>query len=102
MAEYIDREILMKFPIRRDHCDKEHANEHFINGIETVMEYAENLPAADVELVRHGRWIEYPVAHYYKCSECRYTVPYRKAALMSGKRQYNYCPSCGAKMVSEE
>lgn len=58
----------------------------------------DSLPAADVEPVRHGRWIEYPVAHYYKCSECRYTVPYRKAALMSGKRQYNYCPSCGAKM----
>ena len=55
MAEYIERETLMKFPIRRDHCDKEHANEHFINGIETVMEYAENLPAADVEPVK--RWI---------------------------------------------
>lgn len=55
MADFIDRETLMKFPIRRDHCDKEHANEHFINGIETVMEYAENLPAADVEPVR--RWI---------------------------------------------
>lgn len=54
MAEYINRETLMKFPIRRDHCDKEHANEHFINGIETVMEYAENLPAADVE---QGNWI---------------------------------------------
>lgn len=48
MAEYIDREELMKFPIRRDHYDKEHGNEHFIYGIETVLEYAENLPAADV------------------------------------------------------
>lgn len=57
MADYIDREMLMKFSIRRNHCDKEHANEHFINGIETVMEYAENLPAADVEPVRHGRWV---------------------------------------------
>lgn len=48
MADYIEREALMKLPIRRDHCDKDHANEYFINGIETVMEYAENLPAADV------------------------------------------------------
>lgn len=48
MAEYIDREELMKFPIRRNHYDKEHGNEHFIYGIETVLEYAENLPAADV------------------------------------------------------
>lgn len=53
MADYIDREALMKFPIRANRCDKEHANEHFINGIETVMEYAEHLPAADaVEVVR--------------------------------------------------
>lgn len=48
MVEYIDREELMKFPIRRNHYDKEHGNEHFIFGIEAVMEYAENLPAADV------------------------------------------------------
>lgn len=51
MADFIDRETLMKFPIRRDHCDKEHANEHFINGIETVMEYAENLPTVDAVIV---------------------------------------------------
>lgn len=51
MAEYIERKTLMKFPIRRDHCDKEHANEHFINGIETVMEYAENLPTVDAVIV---------------------------------------------------
>lgn len=40
----IDLDELMKFPIRRDHCDKENANPNFINGIETVFEYAENLP----------------------------------------------------------
>ena len=48
MAEYIERGALMQFPIRRDHYDRENGNEHFINGIETVLEYAENLPAADV------------------------------------------------------
>lgn len=32
MAEYIKREAIMKFPIRKDHCDKKHANEHFIFG----------------------------------------------------------------------
>ena len=60
MAEYIERETLMKFPIRRNHYDKEHGNEHFINGIETVLEYAENLPAADVE----------PVV---RCRDCKYS-----------------------------
>ena len=56
MAEYIEREAIMEFPIRKDHCDKEHANEHFIFGIESVLEYVENLPAADVAPVVHGRW----------------------------------------------
>ena len=48
MAKYIKLEDLTKFPIRLDHYDKEHGNEHFVYGIETVLEYAENLPAADV------------------------------------------------------
>ena len=48
MAKYIKLEDLMKFPIRRNHYDKEHGNEDFICGIETVLEYAENLQTADV------------------------------------------------------
>lgn len=47
----IDADALKKFPIRRDHCDKEHANEHFLNGIETVLEYAAQLPTVDAEVV---------------------------------------------------
>ena len=66
MAEYIKREELMKFPIRRNHYDKKHGDEHFINGIETVLEYAENLPAADVAPVRHGRWIHSRKHLWYK------------------------------------
>ena len=59
MAEYIEREELMKFPIRRNHYDKEHGNEDFICGIETVLEYAENLPTVDaVPVVR--------------CKDCKY------------------------------
>lgn len=46
---YIKLEDLQKFPIRRDHCDKEHGNEHFIYGVETVLEYAEYLPTYEAE-----------------------------------------------------
>lgn len=76
MAEYIDRGKLMQFPIRRENCDKDHANEHFINGIETVMEYVENLPAADVASVAHGRWLHTDSAYHWtsldECSVCGY------------------------------
>ena len=44
MPDYIKCEDVLKFPIRRSHHD-EHADPHFINGIETVMEYIETLPA---------------------------------------------------------
>ena len=92
MAEYINRESIMKFPIRKDHCDKEHANEHFINGIETVLEYAGSLLTADVVPVVHGRWNNMDGYKTRKvCSECGWDVPeYGKF--------YSYCPNCGAKM----
>ena len=48
MAKYINVEELMRFPIRRNHYDKEHGSKDFIYGIETVLEYAENLPATEI------------------------------------------------------
>ena len=104
MKEYIEKAAVLSYPIRKDHCDKEHANEHFIFGIESVMEYVENLPAADVVEVRHGRWIpdicesvskrnrliKYKV---YSCSEC---------GRSNGRVKKRYCPACGARMDKEE
>ena len=48
MAKYIKLEELMRFPIRRNHYDKEHGSEAFVYGIETVLEYAENLQTTDI------------------------------------------------------
>lgn len=59
-------------------------------------------PTIDPKDLRpRGRWNEYPRAHYFKCSECKYIVPYRKAVEVNGKREYNFCPNCGAKMREE-
>lgn len=114
MAEYIEREELMKFPIRRNHYDKEHGNEHFIYGIETVLEYAENIPAADVAPVVHAEWLEAPfesiwpgdfdadgnfVVHTYmawKCSRCG-----RRISEKQHPNKEPYC-HCGAKMDGGE
>ena len=98
MAKYINLEELMKFPIRRNHYDKEHGNEHFIYGIETVLEYAENLPAADVAPVVHGRWeTNSDRPDTLICSVCKCGFDMWK------HDPHNYCPNCGAKMdeVSE-
>lgn len=68
MAEYIKREAIMEFPIRKDRCDKERANEHFIFGIESVLEYVENLPAADVAPVVHGHWKKTETQSSVRCA----------------------------------
>ena len=93
MAKYINLEELMKFPIRRNHYDKEHGNEDFICGIETVLEYAVNLPAADVAPVVHGRWEcgkPCPI-----CGEDRFK---RIDADIWADWEPPYCPNCGGKM----
>lgn len=97
MAEYIKREAIMKFPIRKDHCDKKHANEHFIFGIESVLEYVENLPAADVVPVVHGRWKASSVL--LECQNCGEI--YSRLGGNGGKA-WNYCPNCGASMDYKE
>lgn len=42
--EYVCLSDIQKFPIRENHHDKKHGNIHFINGIETIIEYVESLP----------------------------------------------------------
>lgn len=67
----IDGDKLQEFPIRANRCDKEHANEHFINGIESVMEYAEQLPTVDAEVV-------------VRCKDCRKFKTYACRMVASG------------------
>lgn len=72
----IDGDKLQEFPIRANRCDKEHANKHFLNGIETVLEYAEQLPTVDaVPVVRcrdciHKGWVQEP-CHGKSIDYCR-------------------------------
>lgn len=57
-------------------------------------------PAADVEPVRHGRWVKY--AGKLICSECKKYPPMKDES--GGWRTYHewpYCPNCGAKMDGE-
>lgn len=98
MAEYIERGALMQFPIRRDHYDRKNGNKHFINGIESVLEYAENLPAADVAPVIHARWEKRGSSWY--CTHCG--IGYRITCGNIPASRHKYCPNCGAKMDEEE
>ena len=96
MTKYIKLEELMKFPVRRNHYNKVHGND-FVSGIEMVLEYAKNIPAADVAPVRHGYWvIDDNNTRECHCSECEWPAP--RDVYEYHREQTEYCPVCGAKM----
>ena len=78
MDEYIKREAAIGA-----------AKHAWAKGLEP-SQYIEIIPAADVEPVRPGRWVQQPLngTHIWRCSKCE-TI---------GSPQWNYCPKCGAKM----
>lgn len=58
-----------------------------------------DIPAADVEPVRHGKWEQVDEQPHFRkhfhrvyCSVCRH----------EGYKRYPYCPYCHAKMDGEE
>lgn len=59
----------------------------------SVIDKKVNSPA-DIEIVRHGRWIISSDGYYPYCSECKQEP--------KGGNMTNYCPHCGAKMDGKE
>ena len=87
MAEYIERDELLKF--KADVYDEDG---HVLYAVPTG--YIVAMPSADVAPVVHGRWVEkekYTFGIIYDCSLCENRI------LDTGHR-WNYCPNCGAKM----
>ena len=89
MDEYIERETIKSAMIHYG----------FKSQDMTVTEFVEDeLPAADVAPVRHGRWIEkekYTFGIMYDCSLC-------EDRILDNGHHWNYCPNCGAKMDGAE
>lgn len=67
-----------------------------------VLEIISNQPTADVQEVRHGKWIYVDGDLGWadcKCSECGYTDT--DSFEDCTECFYNFCPNCGAKMDEE-
>ncbi len=63
-----------------------------------------NFDVADVEEVRHGKWLfpKYVGQEYYKCSCCGTEYPEPPTWDAYDVKEYlKYCSSCGAKMSEE-
>ena len=103
MSDLIERKEAIE-AIKKYGKDAISAGRKHIDQVDDIVELCNMLaalPAVEAAPVVHGRWVEYPVAHYFKCSKCKYIVPYKKAVRINEKQAYNYCPSCGAKMDGE-
>lgn len=64
MTQYVKMDDIMQFPIRRDHYDRANGDGHFINGIETVMEYIEQLPKINVEEMQAAKLVDLEIYEY--------------------------------------
>lgn len=87
MVKYIDTEAVKRAVV-----------EAVDNGLAStsadLAEIIDDLPAADVEPVRHGWWETHLLPLAVKCSCCGH-----KASFREWKSQHlNFCPHCGAKM----
>lgn len=87
MSDYISREAALT----------ELQNPELFNVSPRFLQILRDLPAADVEPVRHGAW--YPCFEDWrqqqegnKCSVCGFEY------YGTGIRSFHYCPNCGAKM----
>lgn len=88
MAEYIDKELAIEGMWAG-------LKEGTICGPEDTETFLHSLPAADVEPVRHGRWIE--DGDFVVCPVCgrRWNV------FDNDTDTFDRCPHCGAKMDGE-
>ena len=87
MAEYIEREAAKRYLAFGNACS------------DGVLDLLDEVPAADVAPVVHGRWeTGYPIT----CSVCGgYAATEYEDANIYEAWLSPYCPNCGAKMVGE-
>ena len=98
MDEYINREAAIKAMEKADYTLI--ANDADSCKADYLREIIENMPAADVAPVVHGRWDDsgrytFPSgAAAVRCTNCGCALTESEYHL----NNWNYCPVCGAKM----
>ena len=97
MAEYISREAVVRY--LKGYSEKEcNSNSPYGMITSSVLNKAERalseMPVADVQPVKRGRWLNTNTPNQLRCSSC--DVIHFIAQYPHG--DINYCPNCGADM----
>ena len=104
MAEYIDKSAVVAKIDEFVEINKAHGFPVDIFDMEMLKKRIEQIPAADVAQVVHGKWLNF--YNDFSCAECdRCGTTFEVTDNESDeelwnefKLSYNYCPNCGAKM----
>lgn len=107
MSEYIEREdVIEAINARRDLCvrSKKLYAMGLLNQLLDVVSDTDCFPAADVQPVVHGEWVNRRgnngLRHLWRCSICNFRID--NAALVKRSEMPNFCPNCGAMMDRKE
>lgn len=102
MREYIEREEVMKTARDGYHSDFGRS----MADLTSLEEVLEDTPIADVEEIRHGKWIMR--GGIFRCSECDSKALTRDVGGTGGfshefeQVKSKRCPECGAKMDKKD
>lgn len=93
MSRYIDADLL------KDEFIGDFTEDYGVLLIKSVIDLQ---PTADVQEVKHAKWIDKPLSgySYCRCSNCRKITEIFVSRY--GVATQKYCPNCGAKMDLEE
>lgn len=107
MIKYIDKGTTRQHLIQRLYETALNDDENYLVYLYLINDrlqvWIDEIPAADVEEVRHGRWIKKYRGNYL-CSVCGawYRTKDDYGNIIDGEMTPNYCESCGARMDEVE
>ena len=90
MEEYVAKSILKK------ELNISNLHSGIIDALQNIVD---EIPAADVQEVKHGHWIVDPDEGTAWCSSCRVVFEDNGDTIPD---YWYYCPHCGAKMDGKE
>ena len=103
MAEYIEREALIKAIKVHEMAENDRIETGYNWALDDIEEIVRQMPAADVQPVKRGEWVYYKnngIWDIHKCTVCN--TPFELPMDVVASSVFCYCPHCGADMRGED